>query len=128
MSVEFTMLLYSVVLTFVLILIPATISTLANGIPVAVGSRDDCPEPSTYCKRTLRLRDNMLENMALFAPIVLIAAVMDISNATTVLGAQLFFYARIGHAITYLAGWRWIRTALWTVGVIGTVMIAIELL
>ena len=128
MSVEFTMLLYSVVLTFVLIMIPATISLLANGIPVAVGSRDDCPEPSTYCKRTLRLRDNMLENMALFAPIVLIAAVMDISNATTVLGAQLFFYARIGHAITYLAGWPWIRTALWTVGVIGTAMIAVEFL
>ena len=128
MSVEFTMLLYSVVLTFVLIMIPATISLLANGMPVAVGSRDDCPEPSTYCKRTLRLRDNMLENMALFAPIVLIAAAMDISNATTVLGAQLFFYARVAHAITYLAGWPWIRTALWTVGVIGAAMIAIELI
>ena len=128
MSVEFTMLLYSVVLTFFLIMIPATISLRANGTPVAVGSRDDCPEPSTYCKRTLRLRDNMFENMLLFAPVVLMAAAMDVSNATTVLGAQLFFYARIGHAITYLAGWPWIRTALWTVGVIGTAMIAAELI
>ncbi len=128
MSVEFTMLLYSVVLTFVLIMIPATISLRANGMPVAVGSRDDCAEPSIYCKRTLRLRDNMFENMLLFAPVVLMAAAMDVSNATTVLGAQMFFYARVGHAVVYLGGWPWIRTALWAVGLVGTVMIAIELL
>lgn len=128
MSVEFTMLLYSVALTFVLIMIPATISLRANGMPVAAGSRDDCAEPSTYCKRTLRLRDNMFENMLLFAPVVLMAAAMDVSNATTVLGAQMFFYARVGHAVVYLGGWPWIRTALWAVGLVGTVMIAIELL
>ncbi len=127
MSVEFTMLLYSVGLTFVLIMIPATISLRANGMPLAVGSRDDCPEPSTYCKRTLRLRDNMLENMVLFAPLVLMAAAMDVSNATTVLGAQLFFYARVGHAVVYLGVWHWIRTELRAAGLVGTVMIAIEL-
>ena len=128
MSVEFTMLFYSVILTFVLIMIPATISLLANGMPVAIGSRDDCPESSTYCKRTLRLRDNMFENMLLFAPIVLMAAAMDVSNATTVFGAQLFFYARVGHAIVYLGGWPWIRTPIWAAGVVGIAMIAIELM
>lgn len=128
MSVEFTMLLYSVGLTFVLIMIPATISLRANGLAAAAGSRDDCPEPSSYCKRTLRLRDNMLENMVLFAPLVLMAAAMEVGNEGTVLGAQLFFYARVGHAITYLGGWPWIRTALWVVGVAGTAMIAIALI
>ena len=128
MSVEFSMLLYSVGLTFALIMIPAAISLRANGMPVAVGSRDDCREPSTYCKRTLRLRDNMLENMLLFAPVVLMAAAMDVSNATTVLGAQLFFYARVGHAVVYLGGWPWIRTVLWAAGLVGTVLIAIELI
>jgi uncharacterized MAPEG superfamily protein len=128
MSIEFSLLLYSVGLTFVLIMIPATVGMLANGLPWAAGNRDAQPEASSYCKRTLRLRDNMLENMALFAPIVLIAAAMDVSNAATVLGAQLFFYARVGHAIVYLAGWPWVRTLLWAAGVVGTAMIAIELL
>ena len=128
MSVEFTMLFYSVILTFALIMVPASISMLANGLPWAAGARDDQPEPSSYCKRTLRLRNNMLENMALFAPLVLMAAAMEVGNDATVLGAQLFFYARVGHAIVYLAGWPWIRTALWAAGIVGTAMIAIELI
>lgn len=122
------MLFSSVILTFVLLMIPAMISLRTVGMPVAAGSRDDCPEPSTFCKRTLRLRDNMFENMLLFTPMVLMAAAMDVSNATTVLGAQLFFYARVGHAIVYLGGWPWIRTPIWAAGVVGIAMIAIELI
>ena len=128
MSVEFTMLFSSVILTFVLILIPATIELLAHGIGTAVGSRDDAPEPSTFCKRTVRLRDNMLENMLLFVPVVLMAAVEEESNATTVLGAQMFFYARIAHALAYIGGVPWLRTLLWLVSVVGIAMIAIELM
>lgn len=124
MTVELTMLLYSVILLLILILIPAANAIRQNGAMAQAGPRDDMPEPSVFRKRAMRLRDNMLENMALFAPVVLIANAADISTGTTVLGAQIFFLARVLHAVIYLAGWPAVRPLAWAVGLIGTGMIA----
>lgn len=128
MSIELTMLLYSVILTFVLIGIPATEAILRNGIKLQGGNRDDLPEPPVFHKRANRLVANMLENMAMFVPLILIASIAGVSTEYTVLGAQLFFYARIAHAICYLAGWPWVRPLFWAIGIGGIVMIALALL
>ena len=45
----------------------------------------------------------------------------------TVLGAELFFWARVAYALIYLAGWPWVRTLAWFVSVVGMVLIAIQL-
>lgn len=127
MTVELTMLLYSTLLLLVLIGIPAVESILKNGALVQAGSRDDMPEPTLFNKRATRLSNNMIENLALFAPLVLIANVAEISTGTTVLGAQIFFFARVIHAIIYLAGWPMIRPVFWMAGVVGTLMIAFSL-
>lgn len=124
MTAELTMLLYSTVLLFILIAIPAANAIARNGVTTQAGSRDDMPEPSVFNKRATRLRDNMLENMALFAPLVLIANAADISTGITVLGAQIFFLARIVHAVIYLAGWPQIRPLAWAAGLVGIGMIA----
>ncbi len=59
----------------------------------------------------------------MFAPLVLVAAVAHISNPWTVLGAQLFFYARVVHALLYLIGVPWVRPLAWGVGIAGTVLV-----
>lgn len=127
MTVELTMLLYSTLLLLVLIGIPAVEAILKNGALVQAGSRDDMPEPTLFNKRATRLSNNMIENLALFAPLVLIANVAEISTGTTVLGAQIFFFARVIHAIIYLAGLPMIRPVFWMAGVVGTLMIAFSL-
>jgi uncharacterized MAPEG superfamily protein len=43
------------------------------------------------------------------------------------LGATIFFWARLAHAVIYLAGVPWVRTLAWTVSAIGLVMIASQL-
>ena len=58
---------------------------------------------------------------------VLTAAVANISNQWTLLGAQLFFYARVAHAITYLAGWPIIRPLFWLAGVVACALILLAL-
>ncbi len=128
MPIELTMLLYSVILTFVVIAVPAVEAILRNGAAMQAGSRDSLPEPSVFHKRASRLQSNMLENMAIFAPLVLIAHTTSLTNDTTALGAQIFFYARIGHAISYWAGWPFVRPLFWFVSVIGLIMIALQLL
>ena len=66
----------------------------------------------------------MIENMVLFAALVLIAAVAGKANATTAMGAMIFFWARLAYAVIYLIGVPWLRTLAWFVSVIGMAMIA----
>lgn len=127
MTVELTMLALSVALLFVLILIQSTSGAIAQGGKVMAGHRDDMKPPTAWQARTKRLVDNHREGLALFTPVVLMAALMNVSNETTVLGAQLFFFSRVAHAIIYLAGWPWIRPVAWLIGIVGTAMIFLAL-
>ena len=45
----------------------------------------------------------------------------------TLLGAQLFFWARLVYAVVYLIGIPWLRTGVWTVSVIGMILIFAQL-
>jgi uncharacterized MAPEG superfamily protein len=69
----------------------------------------------------------MLESLVLFAALVLIAVVTDKTNATTLLGAQLFFWARLAYAAVYIAGLPWLRTGVWLVSVVGLALIFVQL-
>ena len=123
MTIELTMLVYSVALLFVLILIQAAAGVLAQGLPEMAGSRDGLPDPKPFQSRTKRIVDNHREGLALFAPLVIVAALAHVSTPATVLGAQLFFYARVVHALLYVTGVPWVRPLAWAVGIVGTVMI-----
>lgn len=127
LSVELTMLAFAVALLFVLILIQAAAGTQAQGLAAMAGSRDRLPEPKVFQARTKRLVDNHREGLILFAPLVLIAAHLEVSTPLTVLGAQLFLGGRVAHAILYLAGVPWLRPLAWLVGLVGTVMIFLAL-
>jgi uncharacterized MAPEG superfamily protein len=127
-SCELQILAWSVILTFILIMIPANMSVMTNGMKTMTGARDNLPEPSVVNKRMRRLAANMLENMALFTPLVLAAAVAGVSNHWTVLGAELFLGGRIVHALVYAFGIPWVRPVFWGVAVVGMGMIAGQLL
>jgi uncharacterized MAPEG superfamily protein len=75
-----------------------------------------------------RLTTNMQENLVMFAAVVLVAHGAGVSNDTTVMAAQLFFYARVAHAIVYAFGWPMIRPAFYFISLYGTVAIALQLL
>jgi uncharacterized MAPEG superfamily protein len=79
-------------------------------------------------KRLQRLTANMQENLVMFAIVVLAANAAGVSNDTTVMGASLFFYARIAHAIVYAFGWPMIRPLFFFVGLYGIIIIGLETL
>jgi uncharacterized MAPEG superfamily protein len=123
MSVELTMLAYSVALLFVLVVVQAFAGIRAQGAMKLAGSRDGLPAPSGFHARTLRVVDNHREGLVLFAPLVLVAALAQVSTGTTRLGAELFFYSRVVHAVLYVAGVPMIRPLAWLVSMAGTAMI-----
>jgi uncharacterized MAPEG superfamily protein len=82
------------------------LATLQVGLPALAQNRDNLPLITGWAGRARRAHRNMLENLVLFAALVLIAAVAGKTNATTLLGAQLFFWARLAYAVIYVAGSR----------------------
>jgi uncharacterized MAPEG superfamily protein len=128
MTIELTMLVYSVALLVVLIAIQAGAGVLAQGLETMAGSRDHVGEPKPFQARAGRVVDNHREGLLIFAPLVVVAAIAGVSTGLTALGAQLFFYSRIVHAGLYLAGVPWIRPAAWATGMAGCIMIFLELI
>ena len=127
MTPELTYLAWTIAVFFVVVFVQATAGILHNGGLVMANNRDNLKPPTVFMLRMKRLTDNFRENLWFFTPLVLIAAVADVSNSWTVLGAQLFFYARIAHAIWYAAGWPFVRPIFWFIGVVGCAMIFLAL-
>jgi uncharacterized MAPEG superfamily protein len=128
MSPDLKYLLFSVILTFVQMLVAATGANQAVGLNTLAGNREGLPEIKGWAGRAKRAHLNMVENMVLFAALVLIAAVAGKANAMTAMGAAIFFWGRVAYAVIYVAGIAWLRTLAWFVSVIGMVLIALELL
>ena len=128
MSVELMMLLYSAILLLAIILAQAGLAISQNGLMEQAGSRDSLPEPTLLRLRLLRLTANMQENLVMFAAVVLVANAAGVSNETTVMGASIFLYSRVAHAVIYAAGWPMIRPLFYFAGLFSMGIIALEVL
>ena len=128
MKPELTLLAWSVILAIVHMLVAVQGLVSTKGIMTAVGNRDNLPELPGWAGRAVRANRNMAENLALFAAVVLVAALIGKSNSMTLLGAQLFFWGRIAYAVCYLGGIHWLRTGSWLVSIAGVVLILLQLL
>ena len=128
MTPELVYLLWSVALTAVLVVIAVLGATQQLGLPKLAGNREHMPEVTGWAGRAERAHGNMLESLVLFAVLVLLARALNISNSMTVLGAQLFFWGRVAHAVLYIAGIAWVRTAAWAVSIVGLLLIFLQLI
>jgi uncharacterized MAPEG superfamily protein len=127
MTPELMYLVWSAALTLVLAVIAVSGATLEVGLPKLAGNREGMGEMPGWAGRAARAHRNMLENLVLFAILVFAARIANVSTAMTLLGAQLFFFGRLAHAIIYIAGIPWLRTAAWLVSVIGLLLIFAQL-
>ena len=127
MSIELKMLVWSVALTIAQMLIAALGAQLNVGLAPIAGNREHMPAIEGWAGRAVRAHRNMLENIVLFAALVLVAQVAGKTNATTALGAQVFFWARLVYAGVYIAGVPWLRTGVWGVSMVGLLMILVQL-
>lgn len=127
MTPELTYLALSIAVFFVVVMVQATAGILNNGGIAMMNNRDNLKPPTAFQARMKRLTDNYRENLWFFAPLVLTAAVAGISNQWTILGAQMFLFGRMAHAVWYAFGWPLVRPLFWLAGVIGCGMIFLTL-
>ena len=107
MTTDLTMLTATAVLTAALVMPYGLAMWTLWPVAEVLGNRDDPPPLPPWAERARRAQRNMLENFPHFAALVLVAHVAGVANATTALGATIFFWARLAHAIIYISGiWR----------------------
>ncbi|CAN5244962.1 MAPEG family protein [soil metagenome] len=100
-----------------------------HGVMPAIGHPGPgYPVDPPWVDRARRAHLNAIENLAVFAPMVLVAAIVEVSTGATVLSAQVYVAARIVHYVIYAAGIPIIRTVAFLVGACATLVIALALL
>lgn len=127
MKPEIMYLSWSVLLAIVHMLITVVALFSHSGLMATVGNRANLPELPGWGGRSVRANDNMAQNLVLFAAVVLAVVVTGTTNATTLLGAQLFFWGRVAYAVCYIGGLPWLRTGSWLVSIAGVLLIVAQL-
>lgn len=129
LTIELRLLIYTVFICLILWLPYILSEILVRGLPRAVsyptGEYKDLPDWAQRCQRA---HLNLVENLAPFAALVLVAHVIDANNAATALGAQLFFWSRVVQTVVHIAGIPWIRTLAFFVGWVGNAIIFWQIL
>ena len=128
MKPELTLLVWATLLAVVQAVVAVQGAMMQVGLPALAGNREGMPEIKGWGGRAARAHRNMIENLVLFAALVLVAVAAGKTNDMTLLGAQIFFWARLAYALVYIAGIAWLRTGVWAVSVVGLAMIFLQLI
>ncbi len=86
-------------------------------------SRNDKPQDD-WANRLMFAHDNAVENLIVFAPLVLILNAIDYSSWWTVFACAVYFWSRVAHAIVYTFGIPVLRTAAFAVGFLAQAVLA----
>lgn len=128
LPLELSYLVSAIALYFVMIAVQAFLSNIENKPAVMAGGRDGVTDKGVMLGRARRANANMVESLLMFVPLVLVAYVTDNLNDMTELGAGLFLAARIVYAPIYWFGIPWLRTLVWAAGLVGIVLIFLQVL
>jgi uncharacterized MAPEG superfamily protein len=76
---------------------------------------DDAPQ-SQWAQRMIQAHTNAVENLVVFAPLVLVTDALNISTGATAGACAIYFWARLAHVVVYTMGIPVARTLAFTVG------------
>ena len=128
MTIELTMLALSIVLGFVHVMAAVRAVTRQYGSKWNMGARDEIlPPMEPLPGRLTRARDNFLETFPFFAVAVLIAHVAERNGLLTLIGVQLYFWARVAYLPLYALGIPKIRTVAWIIATLGIALVMASL-
>ena len=123
-----SLLALSILLGLLHVLLAGALVTRSRGAAWNVGNRDgDAPPPSLHAARAQRASGNFLETFAFFAAAVVCAIAIQRQGDQVVLGAQLYFWARVASLPIYIIGIPVVRSLVWGVSLAGILMIVFAL-
>ena len=128
MSVELRYLALTSVLTG-LLWVPYILNEIAvRGLFDAVGYPANPKPLAPWAQRMKAAHYNAVENLVVFAALVLVAAAAGIHGPAIASAAVVYFWARVVHAAAYTLAIPWVRTSAFAVGVGSQLCIAWHIL
>ncbi len=99
-----------------LLWVPYILDRLAvRGLMDAVGYPENPKPQSMWAQRLMKAHANAVENLVVFAALILLAHAIGLTNAAIALSSMVYFWARVVHAAAYTFGIPWARTLAFTV-------------
>lgn len=103
------------------IMVRGAMGAMANPSPT------DKPQ-SAWAERMNAAHANTVENLVVFAPLVLTAQALNIHTGATAFACALFFWCRLIYAAVYTAGIPVVRTLAFAGGFVGQAILVLALL
>jgi uncharacterized MAPEG superfamily protein len=98
------------------------------GLTEAVGYPENPKPQSPWARRMMKAHVNAVENLVIFAALVLAAQAANVTNDVTATACVVYFWARVVHLAAYTFAVPWVRTLAFAVGFCAQAVIAWELL
>ncbi len=88
----------------------------------------DEPPKAAWAGRMMHAHTNAVENLVIFAPLVLMLAITGTSTPATVGASMMYFFVRAAHFVVYSLGVPFFRTVLFLAGFFAQMTVALALL
>lgn len=88
----------------------------------------DDPFEKEWAHRAYRAHMNAIENIVIFAPLVLAVQLTGLNNEVTLQACMVYFWARVIHAPFYIFNTPFVRTIAYFVGLGACLVLAYQLL
>ena len=100
---------------------------IETGVWSSLGVPKIHPE-APWAQRLMRAHVNAVENLVVFAPLILIVQITGVNSATTAIASTAYFFARLAHMITYTLAVPVVRTLAFLGGFLCQMTLAFTLL
>lgn len=128
MTIELQYLTWTALIT-ALMWVPYILNMImVRGLVDAVGYPDNPKPLASWAARARSAHYNAVENLVVFAALVLAAHAAGVSNGATVTACAVFFWVRLAHYIVYTLGIPWVRTLAFFIGFVCQVVLAWQLI
>ena len=97
------------------------------GIKETCGYNDKSLNIAPWAVRAKSAHKNLIENLPLFAILILIIHFYELNNYQTQIGSMIFVCSRFLHYICYLFGIAYLRTSFFVISWFGLLIIAIQI-
>jgi len=126
---EIQWLVYTLILTAFMWIPYILRLVLQLGPMAALGETSgDVAHEHLWAARAKRAHYNAVENLVIFAPLILLNCLLGINNQATAFAAMVYFFARVGHYVVYTLGIAYTRTPMFAIGMICQLVLMFNLL
>lgn len=108
---------------------PYTLNMISiRGLADAVGYPANPKPLAPWATRMKAAHANAVENLVVFAALILVAQALGVSDNATQMSATVYFWARVAHFAAYTFAIPWVRTLGFVIGWLSQLCIAWQIL